>query len=386
MWRGFHKMDAAVFERMANLPSSYPSHSPPGRIPLRDGQGQPLFAHVEDTLITASPSLHARLPAGFCERVLLAAEEQTYEEALLNTGASKQEEGSLNPEVRQSQRCILESKELAGVIWDAVRPLLPPPTQVPGPRYNSSTSEQHALQWEAVGVNPTLRILKYEPGDHFELHQDGSYKVESTDVDGRRRLLQQSFLTLQLYLNDGGGVDFQGGATRFITPPASVAPLPPVSVSGSEQPEPGAAAAALLPQRRKATCWRQKQLLKKQRKAAEALAREGKDEGRDEVEIYDQAAGGSFAGANDAPAADDAADAAADGDDVAGEATDAASAAAAAGADAYEINDVVPRKGRLLLFQHNIWHEGQRVVRGTKIVLRSEVMYEQRSRAEQREI
>ena len=41
------------------------------------------------------------------------------------------------------------------------------------------------------------------------------------------------------------------------------------------------------------------------------------------------------------------------------------------------VHDVVPRAGRVLVFQHNIWHSGERVSDGTKYVLRSEIMYEE---------
>ncbi len=37
--------------------------------------------------------------------------------------------------------------------------------------------------------------------------------------------------------------------------------------------------------------------------------------------------------------------------------------------------EIVPRTGHALLFQHAVLHAGERVVRGTKQVLRSDVLY-----------
>jgi predicted 2-oxoglutarate/Fe(II)-dependent dioxygenase YbiX len=39
---------------------------------------------------------------------------------------------------------------------------------------------------------------------------------------------------------------------------------------------------------------------------------------------------------------------------------------------------VVPRRGRVALFQHKIRHEGRPVIRGTKYAMRSDVVYEMR--------
>jgi predicted 2-oxoglutarate/Fe(II)-dependent dioxygenase YbiX len=54
-----------------------------------------------------------------------------------------------------------------------------------------------------VGLNERLRFLRYSPGDYFILHFDGCF---------RRQDEERSFITLQLYLNEG----FDGGDTTFI--------------------------------------------------------------------------------------------------------------------------------------------------------------------------
>jgi hypothetical protein len=55
-----------------------------------------------------------------------------------------------------------------------------------------------------------LRFYKYEKGEEYPEHFDGSYKRDVTLENGDQ-LRQHSFLTLLLYLND----DFEGGHTRF---------------------------------------------------------------------------------------------------------------------------------------------------------------------------
>lgn len=48
----------------------------------------------------------------------------------------------------------------------------------------------------------------------------------------------------------------------------------------------------------------------------------------------------------------------------------------------YDLNDydnnkpLIPQTGMVLLFQHNIWHEGEELVKGKKYIIRSDIMYE----------
>ena len=241
MWRGYHKFAPERFEELAGFPATEPrpTASPAGALRVIEG-GESRFCCVWDGLV----------PEELCAEILAIADKRGYERALLNQGDDRQEVGELNETVRRGQRCIIESEDLARRLWVLLEPLIPPREVVPGKRYST---------WKACGVNPTLRLLRYDaPSDHFELHQDGSYSTTTPAGDKQR-----SFLTLQLYLNNGGGCDFAGGATRMFLS------------TGAET----------------------------------------------------------------------------------------------------VVEDVVPRTGRVLLFQHNIWHIGEAVQSGTKLVLRSEVMY-----------
>jgi 2OG-Fe(II) oxygenase superfamily len=257
MWRGYHKLgsDDAFTRIAAAVPSSGAgaASSPAGPLPSACVDGK--FAVVCDGAV--DPAV--------CEEILARGEAAGYTDALLNTGDGRQEVGELNTQSRRSQRHTFHDTALAGRLWTLVCPWVPSADVVPGTRYHG--------RWVACGVNPCLRILKYDRDDHFELHQDGSYLAPADGAQGSPAT--RSFLTLQVYLNTGGGQDFAGGATRF----------------------------------------------------------------------YGNVSPGTLA----------------DGDVMAG----------------LCVHDVVPRTGRVLVFQHNIWHSGERVSDGTKYVLRSEIMYEE---------
>ena len=54
-----------------------------------------------------------------------------------------------------------------------------------------------------VGLNERLRILKYQPGDFFRYHMDGTFLRQNDCSDGRYRKGDQSFITMLFYLNEG---------------------------------------------------------------------------------------------------------------------------------------------------------------------------------------
>lgn len=264
MWRGWHKLPGgdATFDALANIPSSFPSSSAAGTIDLIAAGGENLFAIVVDDILQLSS----------CKSTIATSESKGFELALLNQGSGQQEKGVTLISIRSGQRCIIDDVELAELLWPLVQEHLPHRDIVPGMRYKG---------WIATGINPRFRVLKYSEGERFELHQDGSYYVQPESLTGKVTCEQQSFVTFQLYLNDGGGVDFTGGATRFIQPAeqqySKNVTIPSPSIIDRQQ--------------------------------------------------------------------------------------------------FVKVHDVVPLAGRLLLFQHNCWHEGERVTSGIKYVLRSEIMF-----------
>lgn len=303
MWRGYHKFQSdELFTRVAE---AQPREQAPtsSRAGLIEGivDKEPKWALVADDIVGEA----------LCQEIMALALANGFTDALLNTGADRQEVGELNTSSRRGQRSTFHHPNLAARLWVLLEPLIPPLSTVPGTRYKG--------RWTPAGVNPTLRVLQYSPGDHFELHQDGSYTIAPSGEDPGGR----SFLTLQIYLNEGGGADFTGGSTRFFKDVAAILAA-----------SPSASSLALAP----------------------ASASNSANSSATTVDnIGSSSSNGAVACALAAEAAE----------------ADEARAKTAPGA----VEDVVPRLGRVLLFQHNLWHCGERVSAGCKYVLRSEIMY-----------
>ncbi|MCL6751265.1 2OG-Fe(II) oxygenase [Nostoc sp. CCCryo 231-06] len=92
----------------------------------------------------------------------------------------------IRPDIRNNQRVILDDQERAFDLWQRVSSYIP-----------SSIG-----RWQAVGLNERFRFYRYDPGQMFAIHHDGSY---------RRPNGEESLLTFMIYLNEG----FEGGDTRF---------------------------------------------------------------------------------------------------------------------------------------------------------------------------
>lgn len=89
--------------------------------------------------------------------------------------------------VRKSDRCIIDSKEFANIIFERIERFLP--TEFTG------TS--------LIEINERLRFLRYDEGGFFAKHADGWYE--------RPDRTAKSKITIQFYLNEG----FIGGETTF---------------------------------------------------------------------------------------------------------------------------------------------------------------------------
>jgi predicted 2-oxoglutarate/Fe(II)-dependent dioxygenase YbiX len=88
--------------------------------------------------------------------------------------------------VRNNMRVMVDAEDMAGELWKRIAP------HVPSPLDNR----------EAIGLNERFRFYRYDVGQTFAPHYDGSF---------RRTNGEESQITLMVYLND----DFQGGETRF---------------------------------------------------------------------------------------------------------------------------------------------------------------------------
>ncbi|XP_025087896.1 prolyl 4-hydroxylase 1-like [Pomacea canaliculata] len=129
--------------------------------------------------------LHNVLSPEECKQYISQTEEKGYVKALLNIGGGKE---LLMTDVRNSDRCIIDSVEEALKVWQRIKEYIP-------------------QEWDGravIGLNERLRFLRYDPGQYFKPHMDGCYSRENGEM---------SFITIQIYLNDG----FEGGSTTFMS-------------------------------------------------------------------------------------------------------------------------------------------------------------------------
>ena len=117
-----------------------------------------------------------------CKDWIQKSEEIGYEEAKISLG----EEQVLMKSVRNNERLIYDSNDLAEELWERVKEYVPKETDF----------------GTASGLNERFRFYKYYPGQAFKPHQDGSYF---------RNMHEWSSYTFMIYLNE----DMIGGETRF---------------------------------------------------------------------------------------------------------------------------------------------------------------------------
>jgi hypothetical protein len=120
-----------------------------------------------------------------CAAAVARSEAAGYEEAPITTAAGP----VMNKGVRDNARAMIDDPDEAARLFERARPLLP---RVVGRR------------WELCGFNERWRYYRYDPGERFAPHSDGSF-MRSDD--------ERSQMTFMVYLND----DFAGGETNFLT-------------------------------------------------------------------------------------------------------------------------------------------------------------------------
>lgn len=95
---------------------------------------------------------------------------------------------------RKSGRCVVNDEKTATLLWGRLESLVPS-DNMPG--------------WRPVGIHPSLRFLRYGPGEYFLPHFDKPLEVSATLNQGEQR----SFQSIIIYLNTvsvghGGGTVF----------------------------------------------------------------------------------------------------------------------------------------------------------------------------------
>ncbi|MDG5490255.1 2OG-Fe(II) oxygenase [Psychroserpens sp. SPM9] len=117
-----------------------------------------------------------------CSNYIEKAELQNFEEAKVNMQGNQ----VMNKMVRNNDRLLFFDTNLAEDLWLKLKPFVPE-------SIGSSV---------AIGLNEMFRIYRYEAGQRFKMHRDGSYERNDTEF---------SILSFLIYLND----DFEGGETEF---------------------------------------------------------------------------------------------------------------------------------------------------------------------------
>jgi prolyl 4-hydroxylase len=120
-----------------------------------------------------------------CDAHVAASERSGYDEAPITTARGP----LMRKDVRDNMRVMVDDPELARDLFDRLRDLLPP----------------RIGNWSLQGLNERFRYYRYEAGQTFRPHIDGSFQRSETE---------RSFLTFMVYLNEG----FTGGSTIFYGP------------------------------------------------------------------------------------------------------------------------------------------------------------------------
>lgn len=128
-----------------------------------------------------------------CEDLIAQTEARTYKPALINMGGGRE---VYVPEARNNDRCMIDSFEQGNEIFRRIAEFVPK-------EWTMGTPGKHTRTYKAVTVNERMRFLRYIKGQKFEPHFDGCYARENGE---------RSFITVQLYLNEG----MTGGSTRFL--------------------------------------------------------------------------------------------------------------------------------------------------------------------------
>jgi hypothetical protein len=124
------------------------------------------------------------LSPGECDHFIARAEQAGFDEAPITTARG----AVMRKDVRDNHRAMLDDPALAEQLFERARPLLP--------------ADLLNGRWRLVGFNERWRYYRYDPGEKFAPHYDGSFARSENE---------KSQLTFMIYLNEG----FTGGQTNF---------------------------------------------------------------------------------------------------------------------------------------------------------------------------
>ncbi len=102
-------------------------------------------------------------------------------------------------EANKHKLSVFEHTQTTQKLWKRLERIIMP---------HVSTFIENTNCGKPIGLNPRLRVLRYDASDAdvFEPHFDATTRVKEST----------SLLTVLIYLNDGGGKEFDGGETCFL--------------------------------------------------------------------------------------------------------------------------------------------------------------------------
>jgi hypothetical protein len=137
---------------------------------------------------------------GECASLIEFADRQEWLPATVNRAEGR----VVSSELRDSSTAVLRDPALAADLYRRALPHVPA-------SMTADLDGRGCVAMDVSGVYEPVRVYRYEPGQHFGLHQDQSYFGD----DGTK-----SLLTFMVYLND----DFEGGETHFPEQGETIAP------------------------------------------------------------------------------------------------------------------------------------------------------------------
>jgi len=131
-----------------------------------------------------------RISVAECDEWIRVGESEGFEDAPITTGRGP----VMMKDVRNNHRVMFDDVDRAQDLYRRLSPHL---------------ALRFKKIWEPVGVNERLRLYRYDVGQKFDWHLDGSFERPTGD---------RSFFTFMVYLND----DFEGGTTSFTNVQSSI--------------------------------------------------------------------------------------------------------------------------------------------------------------------
>ena len=113
-----------------------------------------------------------------------------------------------NEDPRTNKFSIFHDELLSEKIWNNIELYIPKNIDFLGENVYFNTHTK-GREWKPKFIYNKMRIYKYDIGDVFPEHID--YKVKRHIIKDEKEYIQQSFLTLLIYLND----NIEGGKTGY---------------------------------------------------------------------------------------------------------------------------------------------------------------------------